>query len=224
MLSWYQTEMGLYGVGVGEAPHIVECGNEPHGGHRSNPWNGHEKRADWMLPSDVLELLVRSCDAVVEHFDDHKQTSGGVRAVGPTKPPTLQNATHHARWVLAMIADCRQSRSPMDPQVCSIRRFRAEEWAAYRNLRLRSLIDAPDAFGSTLERESAWPERHWADRVSTAADSQTRLLLVAEIGMDPLGLVSGFIDPAEPEIAHVFQMWVAPHARGCGCGSMLLQT
>ena len=32
----------------------------------------HEKRADWMLPSDVLELLVRSCDAVVEHFDDRK--------------------------------------------------------------------------------------------------------------------------------------------------------
>lgn len=112
----------------------------------------------------------------------------------------------------------------MDPQVLSVRRFRAEEWVAYRDLRLRALTDAPDAFGSTFERESAWPEQHWADRLSTATDSQLQLLLVAEIGAEPVGLVLGFIDPTEPEIAHVYQMWVAPHARGRGCGTELLRT
>lgn len=145
--------------------------------------------------------------------------SGAGSASTPEPPTSFALGTGHLR----LIADCRQSRSLMDPQVCSVRRFRTEEWAAYRDLRLRSLVDAPDAFGSTLERESAWPEQHWADRVSKAVDSQTTLLLVAETGTDPVGLVSGFIDPAEPEIAHVFQMWVAPHARGRGCGSVLLE-
>jgi GNAT superfamily N-acetyltransferase len=51
-----------------------------------------------------------------------------------------------------------------------------------------------------------------------------QLLLVAEVGAEPVGLVFGCIDPAEPEIAHVYQMWVAPHARGRGCGTVLLRT
>ena len=112
----------------------------------------------------------------------------------------------------------------MDQRALSVRRFRAEEWVAYRDLRLRALTDAPDAFGSTFERESSWPEQHWADRLSTASDSRLQLLLVAEIGGEPVGLVLGFIDPAEPETAHVYQMWVAPHARERGCGTVLLRT
>jgi len=35
----------------------------------------------------------------------------------------------------------------------SIRPFRAEEWPAYRALRLRALADAPDAFSTTLDTQ-----------------------------------------------------------------------
>lgn len=111
----------------------------------------------------------------------------------------------------------------MECPVLSVRPFCPEEWATYRDLRLRALTDAPQAFGSTSERESALPEQYWADRVATATDSALQFLLLAELQAEPVGLALGFIDPAEPELAHLYQMWVAPHARSHGCGTGLLQ-
>ncbi len=111
----------------------------------------------------------------------------------------------------------------MEPRMVSVRPFRAEEWASYRDLRLRALGDAPGAFGSTFEGESARPEQTWVERLAAATESELQFPLVAELQGEPVGLALGFIDPAEPEIANLFQMWVAPHARGRGCGSALLQ-
>jgi ribosomal protein S18 acetylase RimI-like enzyme len=104
----------------------------------------------------------------------------------------------------------------------SIRRFRADEWSTYRELRLRALADSPDAFGSTLELEEGKPNEHWSERVAFAANSESQMLLVAEVGKERVGLALGAIVPAEPEIAHVFQMWVAPEARRRGCARALL--
>lgn len=105
-----------------------------------------------------------------------------------------------------------------------VRRFRADEWPAYRGLRLRALADTPDAFGSTLELEGAKPDEHWAERLSVAARSPSQLPLVAELGAEHVGLAWGMIAPAAPEIAQVFQMWVAHPARGRGCATLLLET
>jgi ribosomal protein S18 acetylase RimI-like enzyme len=106
----------------------------------------------------------------------------------------------------------------------SIRRLRGDEWRAYRSLRLRALDDSPDAFGSTFEVEQAKPDEYWVDRLASAATSQSQLPLVAEAETDFVGLVWGWIDPSQPEVAQVFQMWVAPETRGLGCGSRLLDT
>jgi ribosomal protein S18 acetylase RimI-like enzyme len=105
----------------------------------------------------------------------------------------------------------------------SIRRLRADEWRAYRDLRLRALADAPDAFGSTLEIERAKPDEYWVERLSDAATSQWQLPLVAEAGTDFVGLAWGWIDPAKPDVAQVFSMWVAPQTRGQGSGLRLLE-
>jgi ribosomal protein S18 acetylase RimI-like enzyme len=106
----------------------------------------------------------------------------------------------------------------------SVRRFGSDEWPEYREIRLRALADAPDAFGSTHEVERAKPDEHWAERVALAASSRSQLLLVAELLGERVGLVLGFIDPAVPDIARVYQMWVAPEARGRGCGKVMLDT
>jgi len=142
-------------------------------------------------------------------------------------PRACANVRPPAAWPTFLGACETRRLSPksgaLEPPEISVRPFRREEWASYRELRLRALADAPDAFGSTFERESAWPDQHWVERLATATDSKLQFPLVAELQGEPVGLALGFIDSAEPELAHVFQMWVAPHARGRGCGTALLQ-
>ncbi|MGI9430866.1 MAG: GNAT family N-acetyltransferase [Myxococcota bacterium] len=110
----------------------------------------------------------------------------------------------------------------MSPKL-STRRLAALEWPLYRELRLRSLADSPDAFRRTLEEEAAFPAAHWETRVLRAADSTRDLPLVAERSGDPVGLAWGRVDESTPDAAHLYQMWVAPEARGEGVGRMLLQ-
>jgi GNAT superfamily N-acetyltransferase len=103
-----------------------------------------------------------------------------------------------------------------------IRRLTAREWPAYRALRLRSLADAPDAFCSSLHTEEAWAHELWMARLTAADVSGRDCPLVAEAGATMLGLVWAKCDPADAGIVNVFQMWVAPEARGHGVASDLL--
>ena len=104
-----------------------------------------------------------------------------------------------------------------------IRPLYPEEWAIYRELRLRSLADAPDAFYSTLESESARSPEDWAARLAAAAVSGKDCPLVAELDGKPAGLVWVKADGVNAELVHVFQMWVAPERRGNGVGRELLR-
>ncbi len=105
-----------------------------------------------------------------------------------------------------------------------IRPLYPDEWAVYRELRLRSLADAPDAFYSTYESESARTAEDWAARLATAAVSGKDCPLVAELDGKPAGLVWAKMDGVNPELMHVFQMWVAPECRGSSMGRGLLET
>jgi predicted N-acetyltransferase YhbS len=101
-----------------------------------------------------------------------------------------------------------------------VRRLAAHEWREYRDVRLRALADAPDAFSSTLLRERGFSDDTWSARLASAADAD--LPLVAEADGELVGLTWGRIDASEPDVAHLFQMWVAPSHRGLGAGRQLL--
>ena len=103
-----------------------------------------------------------------------------------------------------------------------IRIFEADEWPVYKALRLRSLADAPDAFGSTFSRENEFPDSKWISRLKTNPDSWD-LPLLAEVDGTPIGLVWGRIDSLVPRLANLYQMWVAPGCRQLGVGRMLLE-
>jgi GNAT superfamily N-acetyltransferase len=105
----------------------------------------------------------------------------------------------------------------------TIRAFSVDEWRAYRDLRLRALADSPDAFGSTLAEETGRLDTEWARRLASSADSRVNLPLVAEVRGEPIGLAWGRIDTSAPDVATLYQMWVAPSHRGVGAGQMLLE-
>ena len=104
----------------------------------------------------------------------------------------------------------------------SVRPFLAVEWEIYRDLRLRSLEDSPDAFGVTLADAQARPQSFWSERLQSGIDSGLDQPLCAFFDGEPIGLAWGLIEPTDLEQAHLFQMWVAPQHRARGIGRMLL--
>jgi ribosomal protein S18 acetylase RimI-like enzyme len=115
--------------------------------------------------------------------------------------------------------------APTVPAGVRIRRLAAREWPAYRALRLRSLLDAPDAFGSSYAAEEAWAQELWMARLTAASVSGRDCPLVAEAESDGamLGLLWAKCDAEDAGIVNLFQMWVAPEARGRGLASALLE-
>jgi ribosomal protein S18 acetylase RimI-like enzyme len=105
---------------------------------------------------------------------------------------------------------------------CTVRMLAAHEWPLYRALRLRALGDAPAAFGSTLAEEAARTDADWAWRLNLGASSGRDRPLVAELGGTAAGLAWAKADAADPALVNLFQMWVAPEARGHGVAAALL--
>lgn len=102
-----------------------------------------------------------------------------------------------------------------------IRTLDCLEWPLYRRTRLRSLAEAPHAFGSTLAAEQHRPAALWQARL-LAVTPATDCPLVAEAGGAVIGMVWGKAAAGDPRLAHIYQMWVAPQARGQGVGAALL--
>ncbi|MFB7631920.1 GNAT family N-acetyltransferase [Streptomyces sp. NPDC056149] len=96
----------------------------------------------------------------------------------------------------------------------SVRPFEVGDWALYRAVRLAALADAPDAFGSTLEREQAFTEEKWRERLAG------RDQFLAEDSGQAYGLIG--IVPTGPRTADLVSMWVAPAARGRGVADLLV--
>lgn len=103
-----------------------------------------------------------------------------------------------------------------------IRTFNSNEWEKYRDLRLSSLDESPDAFGSTLEREQEFTNSDWRDRLTLSDEHGVNLPILAESDGVSVGLAWGRIHLSDKEFVHLYQMWVAPAKRGTGVGRLLL--
>jgi predicted GNAT family acetyltransferase len=92
-----------------------------------------------------------------------------------------------------------------------LRRLGPEDWEEFRDIRLRSLADSPDAFGSTLEREETFTEDDWRRRL-------TGPVYVVD---DPRPVAIGGIFDTDGT-PHVWGMWTEPAHRGRGHSRTIL--
>ena len=108
-------------------------------------------------------------------------------------------------------------------KMLTIRTLAPHEGQTYRHVRLRSLADSPDAFCSTLAEEQDRAADAWTARLSAAAVSGQDRPLIAQLDDAAVGLLWAKVDAADSSIVNIFQVWVAPEARGRGAAAALLE-
>ena len=96
-----------------------------------------------------------------------------------------------------------------------VHRGTAEDWAVYREIRLRMLTEAPDAYASSFALEARFPEERWRER----AANPLHFMAYAPDGR-LAGTATGL--PAADRTVDVVAMYVDPRYRGHGCAEQLL--
>ena len=99
------------------------------------------------------------------------------------------------------------------PDTAMVRFATEADLETWQDVRLRSLADAPDAFGSTLERERAFTDDDWKARLRPPA------VLVMD-DESAVGLGGGF--EVRPGVILVVAMWLEPEWRGRGLSRRIL--
>jgi GNAT superfamily N-acetyltransferase len=102
--------------------------------------------------------------------------------------------------------------------VTAVRVIAPEDWRTWREIRLRALLESPEAFGSTHAREVAMTEDDWRGRLGS---HESVSVLAEDGGGRAVGMGGGF--PDRPGLLHVVAMWVAPEARGRGVAHDVLR-
>ena len=99
-----------------------------------------------------------------------------------------------------------------------VREAVADDWQALRDIRLAALRDAPEAFGSTYERQVTFGEADWQRRIARGG---TFLAYLPEVrASEPAGLAGGYQEGPGP--VELVSMYVRPPARGRGVGEALV--
>jgi len=106
------------------------------------------------------------------------------------------------------------------PPGLHIRRIRPDDGPLLRELRLRSIADAPHAFGQPLEEARARPDVEWSRSARQSSHGDHRAWFIAENATGPVGLVQG--RRRRPATLLLFSMWVDPDARRDGVGRELI--
>jgi ribosomal protein S18 acetylase RimI-like enzyme len=103
----------------------------------------------------------------------------------------------------------------------TVRVVQADEWERARDLRLRAVADAPEAFARSLEEEERLSESAWTERI---APSDSRVWFVEATDDDEfVGMAVGALDDPS-KTAHLFGMWVEPERRRSRIGKRLVET
>ena len=89
-----------------------------------------------------------------------------------------------------------------------------------RDIRLRSIADAPQAFGQPLKDAQEQLAVEWHRSARQSANGDNRTWLVASRGNDIVGIIQG--RKRRPTTLLLFSMWIDPSARRRGLGRRMI--
>ena len=102
-----------------------------------------------------------------------------------------------------------------------LHRVQPGDAARLRDVRLRALHEAPDAFATRFEEASARPPEYWEDWARAPVEEQ--VTVVAVDGERWVGIVSGWVLEDRPRRVWLARLWVDPDVRGEGIGLRLIE-
>ena len=98
----------------------------------------------------------------------------------------------------------------------AVRRAAIGDEPVLRELRLQAMLESPDAFGSTYERELARTTLDWQRWLAPG------VTFILDRSDGASGIVAGQHDPLDSAVVHLMAMWVHPRARGTGGADALV--
>ncbi len=105
-----------------------------------------------------------------------------------------------------------------------VRRIRADEGLALKEVRLRALREEPDAYHTTHDEAAVHADDEWHARAARGADGAYEALFVLDRGGGRLGgmvYTNALADP--PHDAFISAMWLDADLRGGGKADALMQ-
>ena len=94
------------------------------------------------------------------------------------------------------------------------------DWTEVRDLRMRALAEAPEAFAQSLADAVLLTDEQWKERLEPTHE---RAWFVEETPSGEfVGTAVGFLDP-DARLAYLGGMWVAPEHRRLGIGRTLIE-
>ena len=101
-----------------------------------------------------------------------------------------------------------------------LRQLRSDEGLAYRDVRLRSLREAPAAFAATIDEESAQSEAFWLDLVARTSEAMEVTMFTIERPDGTLAATTFVrVSREPPHDAYIGAMWVDSDLRGPRSGA-----
>ena len=105
-----------------------------------------------------------------------------------------------------------------ESEAVTVCQLAADEWRAYRAIRLAMLQESPNAFGRTPDEAASFDEQQWMQRLTDS------VVFLARVGGTPAGSVMfsehGVTDAGD---CSLYGMWVDPAFRQAGVGRALVQ-
>jgi RimJ/RimL family protein N-acetyltransferase len=106
----------------------------------------------------------------------------------------------------------------MEIEGIEVRPFRADEWQAYRAIRLKALDTDPKFFSSSFEKERDNPDDFWQQRL--AAGGVFGVFVKGQL----IGMTGAYVDKADPSAAKFWGSWLEPAWRGKGLARKMYET
>jgi GNAT superfamily N-acetyltransferase len=97
----------------------------------------------------------------------------------------------------------------------TIRRVDPDDGPRLAEIQLRALADAPQAFATTYAEAAQRSAEDWSEHAAERAVGTRQVTYFAERDDVPIGMVGAFVG-ADPSVADLVALWVAPDGRRRG--------